>query len=122
MWDLLSERNEETFLAMTSKQTLTLVAAAALALSAHTAAAKDKPVNVTDCPAPVQAIIKQYEAQGKLEAVARDDKKKSGGPAIYEAKFELADGRRVEVHISTEGKVLQVEEKKTKAEKSEKEQ
>lgn len=107
---------------MTSKQTLTFVAAAALAISAHTAGAKDKPVNVSDCPAAVQTVIKHYETQGKLEEVARDDKKKSGGPAVYEAKFELADGRRVEVHIATDGKVLQIEEKKTKAEKAAKAQ
>ena len=102
---------------MTSKQSLTLVAAVALAFTVHTAGAKDKPVSVSDCPAAVQAVIKHYETQGKLEEVARDDKKKTGGPAVYEAKFELADGKRVEVHISTEGKVLQIENKKSKAEK-----
>ena len=102
---------------MNSIQSLSLLAAATLALGATTAVAKDKPVNVTDCPAPVQEVIKKYQAQGTLEGVARDDKKKSGGPAVYEAKFELADGRRVEVHISAAGEVMQIEEKKTKTDK-----
>ena len=115
--DLLSLRIIETFDVMTSKHFLTLTAAVALAFSAHTAGAKDKPVSVSDCPAAVQAVIKHYETQGKLEEVARDDKKKTGGPAVYEAKFELADGKRVEVHIAADGKVLQIENKKSKSEK-----
>jgi hypothetical protein len=44
-----------------------------------------------------------------------DEKKKSGGPAVYEAKFSLRNGKRIEVHISPEGKVLQFEDKKPKS-------
>ena len=77
-------------------------------------AAKDAPVSLEECPAPVQAIIRHYSAQGTFESVALDEKKKSGGPAVYEAKFTLRDGRRMEVHISPEGKVVSFEEKKPK--------
>ena len=81
-------------------------------LLASAAFAKDTLMSVDQCPAPVQAMIRHYSAQGSFESVAFDEKKKSGGTAIYEAKFTLRNGRRIEVHISPEGKVVQFEEKK----------
>jgi len=62
----------------------------------------------------VQAVIRHYSAQGTLEGVTLDEKNKSGGPPVYEAKFTLRSGKRMEVHISPEGQVLQFEEKKSK--------
>ena len=79
------------------------------------AGGKDDPVALEQCPAPVQTVIQHYTTQGSLEGVTLDEKKKTGGPAVYEAKFSLRNGRRVEVHISPEGKVLQFEEKKSKS-------
>jgi hypothetical protein len=76
------------------------------------ASAKDEVVEFEKCPAPVQAVIEQYKAQGKLEEIGLDHKKKTGGPQVYEAKFVLAEGKRIEVHISLEGKVIKVEDKK----------
>ena len=76
--------------------------------------AKDTPVSLEQCPAPVQATVRQYAAYGTMEAIALDEKKKSGGPAVYEAKFSLQNGKRIEVHISPEGKVLLVENKQPK--------
>jgi len=76
--------------------------------------AKDEPITFEKCPAAVQAVIRHYSTQGSLEGVTLDEKKKAGGPAVYEAKFSLRTGKRVEVHISPEGKVLQFEEKKAK--------
>jgi hypothetical protein len=77
--------------------------------------AKDDPIGLSQCPAPVQAVIKQYSARGTLEGVAVDEKKKTGGPAVYEAKFTLKDGKRIEVHISAGGQVILVEDKKPKS-------
>lgn len=89
--------------------------AAALLLSLSASSlAKDKPVRLEECPAPVQAVIKQYQTQAQLEEIGLDEKKKSGGPAVYEAKFALPDGRRIEIHISPEGTVILMEEKKRK--------
>ena len=76
--------------------------------------AKDVPVSLDQCPAPVQATLRQYAAYGTMEALALDEKKKSGGPAVYEAKFAFSTGKRIEVHISPEGKVLLVETKEPK--------
>jgi hypothetical protein len=90
----------------------TIPASLVFAFLASAASAKDAPTNMNQCPAPVQAIIRHYSAQGTFESVALDEKKKSGGPPVYEAKFTLRDGRRIEVHISPEGKVVQIEEKK----------
>jgi hypothetical protein len=75
---------------------------------------KDVPVSLDQCPAPVQATVRQYTAHGTLEAISLDEKKKSGGTAVYEAKFNLTTGKRIEVHISPEGKVLLVENKQPK--------
>jgi hypothetical protein len=91
---------------------LPVLAAAALS---PVAAAKDQPITVAECPAPVQAVIRHYSTQGTLESVAKDEKKKTGGPVVYEAKFSLKNGKRTEVHISAEGKVIQFEEKKPKS-------
>ena len=77
--------------------------------------AKDVPVRLEECPAAVQTVIREHSSRGTFESVARDEKKKSGGAAVYEAKFTLPDGKRVEVHISPDGKVLQVEDKKPKS-------
>lgn len=79
-----------------------------------TAIAKDEPISLEACPAPVQVVIKHYSAQGALEGIGVDKKAKSSGDAVYEAKFALPSGKRVEVHISADGKVMQVEEKKAK--------
>ncbi|RYD63959.1 MAG: hypothetical protein EOP84_33145 [Verrucomicrobiaceae bacterium] len=78
------------------------------------AAAKDKPVQLAECPAAVQTVIQQYSAKGTLEEIGLDEKKKSGGPAVYEAKFTLADGNRIEVHIAADGRVITEEKKKAK--------
>ena len=90
------------------------VMASVLALSGSIANAKDEPISVEECPPPVQAVIRQYSAQGTFEKVEMDRKKKSGGPVMYEAKFLLKDGKRVEVHIDASGKVLHIENKKPK--------
>ena len=93
----------------------TVMLATALAALSIAAPAKDEPIKFEQCPAPVQTVIRHYSRQGTLEAVSVDEKKKSGGAAVYEARFSLPGGKRVEVHISPEGKVLQFEEKKPKS-------
>lgn len=86
-----------------------------ISLSSAVTLGKDKPVSLSECPAAVQAVIRHYQNQGTLEEIGLDEKKKSGGPAVYEAKFSLREGKRVEIHITAEGKVLQMEEKKPKS-------
>ena len=94
-------------------QTILLLAVAGSL--APLAAAKDKPIGLGECPAPVQAVIRQYSAKAAFESVAFDEKKKSGGAAVYEAKFNLPGGKRIELHISPTGTVMQVEEKTPKS-------
>ena len=81
---------------------------------APSASAKDKPIQLTECPAAVQKAIQESSAKGTLEEIGVDEKKKTGGPAIYEAKFTLADGNRVEVHFSADGQIVTEEKKKPK--------
>ena len=84
-------------------------------LNTGLALAKDEVVKLAECPEPVQAVIRHYQSQGTLEGIGLDKKKKSGGPAVYEAKFTIQGGKRFEIHISPDGKVLQMEEKKPKS-------
>jgi hypothetical protein len=92
-----------------------LAAVCVLALGSTLAWAKDDVVKLSECPEPVQAVIRHYQSQGTLEEIGKDEKKKSGGPPVYEAKFTIRGGKRFEVHISSDGKVLQMEEKKPKS-------
>ena len=99
---------------MTVKNSASSILAFTILLSSA-ALAKDKPVAIGECPDRVQAVIRQYSTQATFESVALDEKKKTGGPAVYEAKFKLPTGKRIEVHISPEGKVIQFEEKSSKS-------
>ena len=89
--------------------------ACVISLSPVAAWSKDKPVTLSECPTQVQAVIRHYQNQATLEEIGFDEKKKAGGPAVYEAKFSVQGGKRIEIHISAEGKVLQMEEKKPKS-------
>ncbi len=79
-----------------------------------TSEGKDAPLTLRACPAPVQAVIQQYSAKWKFESVALDEKKKSHGEPVYEAKFVMPDGKRIELHISPAGQLITTEEKKPK--------
>lgn len=99
----------------TSRSRVVVCLSLATALFSSTALAKDEKVQLSECPEPVRAVIRHYSQQGTLEEIGLDKKKKSGGPAVYEAKFAVRDGRRIEVHIAPDGKVLQMEEKRPKS-------
>jgi hypothetical protein len=98
----------------TASSTLILNIAASALLLPSSAFAKDIPMSLDRCPGAVQTVVKQYSTRATFEEIALDMKKKSGGPAVYEAKFSLPDGKRIELHITTEGKILQIENKKSK--------
>ena len=99
---------------MRTRSALPTLLALTLAAALSSAAAKDQDVTLEQCPPPVQAVIRHYSKQATLEQIGLDEKKKSGGPAVYEARFAMKDGNKVEVHISPEGSVLQIETKKAK--------
>ena len=79
--------------------------------AAFPALAKDAPITIEQCPEPVQKVIREYQAKGQLQKIGRDEKKKSGGPPVYEARFKMADAGEIEVHIATTGAVLTIEHK-----------
>ena len=99
---------------MTTRRILQAALALTFFAAAGSVSAKDQVVTLEQCPAPVQTVIKHYSKQATLEEIGLDEKKKSGGPAVYEAKFAMKDGKRVKVHISPEGSVLQIEQKAAK--------
>lgn len=94
-------------------KTPTLLIIAAL-LAPCFVAAKDDIITIDRCPAPVQKTIQYYAAQHKLEEIGYDKRQKEGGTPRFEVKFESKDGKRFEVHISPDGKVLEIEPKKPK--------
>jgi len=102
--------DEETIM---NRRLLSVFVAAILTMFVP-AIAKDDPVKLEECPPPVQAVIRHYTTQATLEAIGYDKKAKSGGSPVYEARFKARTGLRVELHISPEGKVLQMEQKKPK--------
>lgn len=91
-----------------------LLGLATLAATTLSVSAKDEDITLDRCPSPVQVTIREYAAKATLEKIGFDKKSKSGGPPVYEAKFTAAGGKRFEVHISPEGKVIEVEPKKPK--------
>ena len=94
---------------------LSLLVIAVTSITSPLASAKDEAIALEQCPAPVQTVIRHYQTQATLEEIGLDKKTKAGGPEVYEAKFTLKSGKRMEVHIGPDGKVLQMEEKKPKS-------
>jgi len=84
------------------------VVALALALPAHAEGKKKKEdVKLADCPAAVQQTIKDNAGGGEILEVEKATKK--DGTVVYEAEVKKADGKKVDVKVAADGKLLQVE-------------
>jgi len=85
------------------------VVALALALPAHAEGKKKKEdVKLADCPAAVQQTIKDNAGGGEILEVEKATKK--DGTVVYEAEVKKADGRKVDVKVAADGKLLKVED------------
>jgi uncharacterized membrane protein YkoI len=83
--------------------------ALALALPAHAEGKKKKEeVKLADCPAAVQQTIKDNAGGGEILEVEKATKK--DGTVVYEAEVKKADGKKVEVKVAADGKLLKVED------------
>ncbi|HZJ15217.1 MAG TPA: hypothetical protein VFD27_09220 [Chthoniobacteraceae bacterium] len=69
------------------------------------------------CPAPVQAMIKQ-NAQQVRGTVEKVEKEKTKDSEFYDAKIAGADGRHWSLKVLPDGKVLEWKEKKAKKDKN----
>jgi hypothetical protein len=91
-----------------------LAAAVALALGLPTHAAdkngeeKEETVKLADCPAAVQKTIKDNADGGKILEVEKETKK--DGTVVYAAEVKKTDGKRVEIEVAEDGKLIKVED------------
>jgi hypothetical protein len=71
-------------------------------------AAKEEKVKLSDCPAAVQKTIKEQADGGKILEIEKETKK--DGTVVYEAEIKKADGKKIEVEVAEDGKLLDTEE------------
>jgi hypothetical protein len=89
-----------------------VAAAVALALALPAFAGekegKKKEIKLADCPAAVQQTIKDNAGSGEILEIEKATKK--DGTVVYEAEVKKADGKKVEVKVAGDGKLLKVED------------
>jgi uncharacterized membrane protein YkoI len=72
------------------------------------AEAKEEKVKLTDCPEAIQKTIKeQASGGGKILEIEKETQK--DGTVIYEAEIKKADGKTIEIEVSSDGKLLKTE-------------
>jgi uncharacterized membrane protein YkoI len=82
--------------------------ALALALPAHAEGKKKEEVKLADRPAALQQTVKDNAGGGEILEVEKATKK--DGTVVYEAEVKKADGKKVEVKVAADGKLLKVED------------
>jgi len=65
---------------------------------------KEETVNFKDCPAAVQKAILDNANGGKILEVEKETTK--DGKVIYEAEVKKADGKKTDVKVTEEGKLI----------------
>jgi len=99
---------------MLAQMKVGLVAAAvALALALPAVAGekegkKKEEIKLNDCPAAVQQTIKDNAAGGEILEVEKVTKK--DGTVVYEAEVKKADGKKVDIKVAADGKLIKVED------------
>ena len=63
-------------------------------------------LKLADCPAAVQQTIKDNAGGGEVKEVEKTTKK--DGAVVYEADAKKADGKKVEVQVAADGKLIKV--------------
>lgn len=65
-------------------------------------------IKLGDCPAAVQQTIKDNSSGGEILEVEQATKK--DGTVVYEAEVKKSDGKKIDVKVASDGKLLQVED------------
>ena len=84
-----------------------LLAAAVMLAQVLPTAAKEEKVKLSDCPAAVQKTIKDQAEGGKILEIEKETKK--DGTVVYEAEIKRSDGKKVEIEVAEDGKLLDTE-------------
>ena len=93
-------------------KTLLIVALpVAMAFAASSfAGEKEEKVQWSSVPAAVQKTITENAGGGKVEEVEKETKTKHGkSVTVYEAKVKKSDGKKVEIKVGEDGKLIKVE-------------
>ena len=69
---------------------------------------KEEKVKLSDCPAAVQKTIKDSANGGEVLEVEKETNK--DGAVVYEAEVKKASGKKVEITVAEDGKLIDVED------------
>jgi hypothetical protein len=71
---------------------------------------KEEKIQWSSVPAAVQKTITENAGGGKVEEVEKETKTKHGkSVTVYEAKVNKSDGKKVEIKVGEDGKLIKVE-------------
>ena len=91
-------------------QIFVLTVAMAFAASSF-AGEKEEKVQWTSVPVVVQKTITENLGGGKVEEIEKETKTKDGqSVTVYEAKVKKSDGKKVEIKVSEDGKLVKIED------------
>lgn len=74
------------------------------------ASEKEEKVEWASVPAVVQKTITENLGDGKVEEIEKETKTKDGqSVTVYEAKVKKSDGKKIEIKVSEDGKLIKME-------------
>ena len=79
-----------------------------LALPALASGNKAEKVQLKDCPEAVQKTIKAQAGDGQILEIEKEVKK--DGTVVYEAEVKQTDGKKIDVEVAADGKLLKTEQ------------
>lgn len=94
---------------MKIKALLAVLLSAVMVLA--TSAFADEKVQWVDVPPQVQKTITSHSSGGKVTEVEKDAELINGKPVtIYEAEVTKPDGKKIEIKVAEDGKLIKVED------------
>jgi len=91
-------------------QIFTITVVMAFAASSF-ASEKEEKVQWASVPVVVQKTITENLGNGKVEEIEKETKTKDGqSVTVYEAKVKKSDGKKVEIKVSEDGKLVKIED------------
>lgn len=81
-----------------------------VALALSTLAFADEKVQWSDVPAAAQKTITENSGQGAIEEIEKETEMISGKKTtIYEADVRQPDGKKIEIKVSEDGKLIEID-------------
>lgn len=88
-----------------------LLSTAAIVFAVSACAGKEARVEWSEVPAVVQRTITHHAEGGEIEEVEKEIKLKNGNTVtIYEAEVKRPDGKKIEIKVGEDGKLIELEE------------